>query len=104
MERIEVKTIKSDKFHRLYATGAKGGHTPFDFRIGFYNEWPADESTSERQIIEREILVEIILAPLAAKQLVNWLDKHVKEYEKHAGVIKIGKEEGEEEKKPDYIR
>jgi hypothetical protein len=39
-------------------------------------------------VMEREIKTEIILSPLAAKELAIWLDSHIKDYEKLFGEIK----------------
>ena len=39
-------------------------------------------------VMERKIDTEIILSPLAAKELANWLVEHIKDYEKVFGEIK----------------
>ena len=39
-------------------------------------------------VMERKIDTEIILSPLAAKELANWLGEHIKDYEKLFGEIK----------------
>ena len=79
---------RADDCQQLYAIGASGGHTPFDFRIGFFNDTP--KITSEKELtIDRDILTEIILPPAAAKSLVLWLGNHVRGYEKKFGEIKL---------------
>ncbi|HPH48949.1 MAG TPA: DUF3467 domain-containing protein [Methanothrix sp.] len=37
---VKVQTIKSPDFKQIYAIGAIGGHSPYDFRIAFYNDSP----------------------------------------------------------------
>lgn len=85
-----MEIIRSPEFKQVYAIGAIGGHSPYDFRIAFYNDSPKALMDSGKQItvMEREIKSEIILSPLAAKELANWLDSHIKDYEKIFGEIK----------------
>lgn len=67
------KEIKiPDNMPKVYAIGAAGGFTPYDFRILFFD---AGRHQPEGQ-------VEIALSPLAAKELRDWLDGLVKEFEK----------------------
>lgn len=75
---------------RIYATGAFGGYTPQDFRLMFFSEEPLQQDaiiSSEKISLKREVQTEIILAPLAAKQLVNWLSGQVNSFEKNFGKI-----------------
>ncbi|MDD4650870.1 MAG: DUF3467 domain-containing protein [Methanothrix sp.] len=87
---VKVETTKSPDFKQVYAIGAIGGHSPYDFRIAFYNDSPKTMVEDGRSItvMERKIDTEIILSPLAAKELSSWLAEHVKDYEKVFGEIK----------------
>jgi hypothetical protein len=87
---VKVETIKSSDFKQVYAIGAIGGHSPYDFRIAFYNDSPKSmiEGGKSVTVMERKIDTEIILSPLAAKELASWLGEHIKDYEKHFGEIK----------------
>ncbi len=87
---VKVQTIKSPDFKQVYAIGAIGGHSPYDFRIAFYNDSPkaSAEDGKNMTVMERKIDTEIILSPLAAKELANWLTEHIKDYEKLFGEIK----------------
>jgi hypothetical protein len=87
---VKVQTIKSPDFKQIYAIGAIGGHSPYDFRIAFYNDSPktSQEEGKSMTVMERKIDAEIILSPLAAKELAKWLAEHVKDYEKLFGEIK----------------
>lgn len=38
--------------------------------------------------MERKIEMEVILSPLAAKELARWLSEHIKDYERKFGEIK----------------
>jgi hypothetical protein len=87
---VSVEILRSPDFKQVYAIGAIGGHSPYDFRIAFYNDSPKSlvEGGKNVTVMERKIDTEIILSPLAAKELANWLGEHIKDYEKVFGEIK----------------
>ena len=87
---VSVEIIRSSDFKQVYAIGAIGGHSPYDFRIAFYNDSPKAivEGGKSVTVMERKIETEMILSPLAAKELANWLGEHIKDYEKLFGEIK----------------
>jgi hypothetical protein len=85
---INIQFVKSEKFRQIYIIGAVGGHTPYDFRIGFYNdENKMPEKGPAELNIERRVETEIILSPLAAIELNRWLAQQIKEYESKFGPI-----------------
>lgn len=80
--------MKPDNFRQIYAIGAAGGHSPYDFRIGFYNDTPKMfGDVSESRVIQRRVEAEIILSPVAALELSRWLTQHINEYESVFGPI-----------------
>jgi hypothetical protein len=87
---VSVEIIRSSDFKQVYAIGAIGGHSPYDFRIAFYNDSPKVivEGGKSVTVMERKIETEMILSPLAAKELASWLGEHIKDYEKLFGEIK----------------
>jgi hypothetical protein len=87
---VSVEIIRSPEFKQVYAIGAIGGHSPYDFRIAFYNDSPKAirEGDKSLTVMERKIETEIILSPLAAKELASWLNGHLQDYEKMFGEIK----------------
>jgi outer membrane lipoprotein-sorting protein len=87
---FSLEIVKSDKFRQIYAVGAMGGHSPYDFRIAFYNDSPKAVVQDGKQVsvMERKVETELILSPLAAKELADWLNNHLKEYERQFGEIK----------------
>ncbi len=87
---VKVETTKSPDFKQVYAIGAIGGHSPYDFRIAFYNDSPKTLVMDGKSmtVMERKIDTEVILSPLAAKELSSWLAEHIKDYEKVFGEIK----------------
>ena len=87
---VKVQTMKGPDFKQIYAIGAIGGHSPYDFRIAFYNDSPRTQVEGDKNVtvMERKIDTEIILSPLAAKELANWLTEHIKDFEKVFGEIK----------------
>lgn len=85
---ITVEFVKPESFRQIYAIGAAGGHSPYDFRIGFYNDTPKMfGDASESRVIERRVETEIILSPVAALELNRWLSQHISEYESVFGPI-----------------
>ncbi len=87
---VSVELTRSPQFRQIYAIGAIGGHSPYDFRIAFYNDSPKTiaEGGNQMTVMERKIEAEIILSPLAAKELATWLHAHIQDYEKLFGEIK----------------
>jgi len=87
---VTFEISRSPQFRQIYAIGAIGGHSPYDFRISFYNDSPKAflEGGKQLNMVERTMESEIILSPLAAKELADWLNNHIKEYEKKFGEIK----------------
>jgi hypothetical protein len=85
---ITIEFIKPEDFRQIYAIGAAGGHSPYDFRIGFYNDTPKMfGDSSESRVIERRVEAEVILSPVAALELNRWLTQHINEYESVFGPI-----------------
>jgi hypothetical protein len=87
---VSLEIIRSPEFRQIYSIGAIGGHSPYDFRIAFYNDSPKAMVEGGKQItvMERKMDVEVILSPLAAKELATWLNAHLQDYEKVFGEIK----------------
>lgn len=85
---VRIELYKPDDFKQVYSIGAVGGHSPYDFRIGFYNDMPMAVSKSGgEQVIQRRLETEVILSPLAAVELVRWLNQHIQNYEAAFGPI-----------------
>lgn len=87
---ISVEITRSSEYRQIYAIGAIGGHSPYDFRISFYNDSPKSfiEGGKQLSMVERKIESEVIMSPLAAKELAEWLNNHIKDYERLFGEIK----------------
>lgn len=77
-----MEIIRSPEFKQFYAIGAIVGHSPYDFRIAFYNDSPKPVIEGERPAImmERKIDAKIILSPLAAKELASWLNSYIQDH------------------------
>jgi len=91
MGRAKLKVVRSGEFKRIYVTGAYGVHNPYDFRLGFYrDDMDFDEEAMMGRgppTIRREVLLEVVLPPSAAKMLAEQLSKAVKDYEAKYGKI-----------------
>ncbi|MDW7732659.1 MAG: DUF3467 domain-containing protein [Methanolobus sp.] len=87
--KVRIELYKPNDFKQVYSIGAVGGHSPYDFRIGFYNDTPLPAAKAgEEQVIQRRLETEVILSPLAALELSKWLNQHVRDYEAMFGPIK----------------
>jgi Protein of unknown function (DUF3467) len=82
---IKIIFRKSENFRQVYTIGAIGGHSPYDFRIGFYNDVSNPPENGNVGTVERIIETEIILSPVAALELNQWLSQHIQEYEENFG-------------------
>ncbi len=88
--KLRPKNTYPDDFKRLYVTGAVGGHfTGYNFRFSMYRDAIIQAEDPDTQpSAKREILAEIIMSPLALKELVPWLSKQLADIEKRIGEIK----------------
>ncbi|ADI74733.1 conserved hypothetical protein [Methanohalobium evestigatum Z-7303] len=87
-KKVTVEFKKAEDFKQAYAIGAVGGHSPYDFRIGFYNDSQKGfGQQSDSRVIERTLETEVILSPMAAYELSKWLNQHIQEYENLFGPI-----------------
>jgi hypothetical protein len=95
---VEIKVKKSENFRQIYTIGAVGGHSPYDFRIGFYNDDNnVPENESNIMSVERKIEAEVILSPVAALELSHWLSQHISEYEAMFGpIVKTNNEQSKQ--------
>ena len=100
-KEIPVKYVRNDDYKTYYEHGAQGGIlSSYHFRIDFYREdVPPTENVTERDgkidfggnemIIKREIDMSVYLSLPFAKQLRDWLDHQLTEYEEKNGEILI---------------
>ena len=79
-KNVRIELHKPEDFKQVYSIGAVGGHSPYDFRIGFYNDMPMSAGKSGEQVIQRRLETEVIMSPLAAVELVRWLNQHIQNY------------------------
>ncbi|WNY23132.1 hypothetical protein MmiHf6_04340 [Methanimicrococcus hongohii] len=85
---IVIEVSKEEDFKRFYAIGAIGVNNIYDFRVSFYNDDPELGQRNGVKKIQRKIGTEVILSPVAAKELARWLTQNVKDYENKFGEIK----------------
>lgn len=82
---------------QIYATGALGGFTPYDFRLNLYIDMPELVGETEEIQVTRKVENEIIMSKTAIKELSLWLQRRIEEYEKQFGEIKTTNDVVEEE-------
>ena len=85
---IVIELSKEEDFKRFYAIGAIGVNNIYDFRISFYNDEPELGQRNGVKKIHRKVGSEVILSPVAAKELARWLAQNVQDYENKFGEIK----------------
>lgn len=83
MPKKKTSLIRSSDFKTIYAVGAIGTWTPYDFRINFYSE-KVVEDEEEAYVNDTQI----ILSPKATKEFAYWLMKNINEYEATYGTSK----------------
>jgi hypothetical protein len=97
-EEIPVRYVRSDDYRVYYTHGAMGGILgSYHYRIDFYTEdVPVSMSAIEKdgiikpdeEAIRREIGLSVYMSLPFARQLRDWLDRNIKEYENRHGEIK----------------
>ena len=81
---VKAEARRTPNYQMIYAHGAIGTFTEYDYRLRFYNEtFPGEDG---KPIYE--IPVTIVMSPIAAKELRDLLDRQIKEYEEKVGEIK----------------
>lgn len=102
---VEVKKLPG--VENVYAHGAAGGAVAnYHFRLDFYrdNFPPTEVSLIGNQIIDgsvnhidREIVASVSVPFPFLKELRNWIDRQIGEFEQQYGEIQLPKKEDEEE-------
>lgn len=88
-KQVRTKYRYSEDFKRYYATGVVGASTPMDVRLGFYRDNVIQpEEPDMPSTAEREILVELTMAPIAVLNLRDFLNRQLEIFN-----IKRGKPE-----------
>ncbi len=83
MPKKKTTLIRAPDFKTIYAVGAIGNWTPYDFRINFYSEKVMEDE--EEAYVNNS---QIILSPQATKEFALWLMQNVKDYEATYGATK----------------
>jgi len=104
----EVVVERSPDYKTIIVSGVFGGHRPGFFEaIVYTDELLADEALAsippdaERFKIKRTLQCRLVIDPVQAKSLLEWLKRHVEQYEKEFGEIRPSPKE---EKEQTYIR
>ena len=107
---VKIDVVRDDSYRTIVVNGVFGGHRPGFFEAIIYtDEMVADEALSsmppspEKVKIRRILQCRLIMDPIQAKSLLNWLSNHISEYEKKFGRIPIPSEAKQEKKELGYI-
>ena len=76
MAKRKTNLIRPPDFKTVYAIGAVGSWTPYDFRLNFYSEEVHDDNGDALMND-----VQIVLSPKAARDLTQFLVRSVKDYD-----------------------
>lgn len=85
---------RSPDFRTIYATGAFGHPSPFDYRLAFYThepQYPKEPEATTNVKVSQVFQVEIIMSYHMMKRLRDLLDRQLKQTEK----TQASKEKGE---------
>lgn len=86
---IKVKQRYSKDFRRAHSTGAIGGFDGYDFTLTFFQEnVKHQEDPRQPPTIHREFVAEVVLSPIALKEIARWLLQNVNEIEEKHGLIR----------------
>jgi hypothetical protein len=84
-EITEREENKSPNYIEVYATGIEGGpFGPYDFRLNFYEE-SLDKNEDGKIILQKIYKAKVVVSYATAKQLAEWMKKHLDAYEKISG-------------------
>jgi len=94
MEAPKFKKEISPHYRTIVVSGVFGGHRPGWFEMIIFTDEIDPESldpalSGSRVVVKRTFQCRLILDPIQAKSLLQWLTYHVKEYEKKFGEIKM---------------
>jgi len=102
--------VRDDSYRTILVNGVFGGHRPGFFEaIVYTDEIIADDALSsmppspEQVKIKRVLQCRLVMDPVQAKSLLNWLSEHVSEYEKKFGKITLPGEIKLEKRELGYI-
>ena len=103
----KITIEKHEGYRTIFQSGVFGGHRPGFFEwVVYTDEMIADEALStlppdpNKVYIKRTLQCRIIVTPEQAKSMAEWLNNHIREYEKKFGKIITPKETGGEKKPP----
>ena len=92
----EIRVEKHKDYRTIIVNGVYGGHRPGFFEAIIYtDEIEADEAlstippSSEKVKIRRVLQCRLVMDPVQAKSIQQWLTRHIEEYEKKFGKIPL---------------
>lgn len=90
----KITVVKHEQYRDIIQSGAFGGHRPGFFEwIVYTDEMIAEDALStippdpSKMQIKRTLQCRLILTPMEAKNLVQWLTTHISQYERNFGKI-----------------
>jgi hypothetical protein len=108
-KKLPINTLRSDTFKNINVSGFFGGHRPGYFEAVIYSdEMDAGKALqtqppdSEKIEINRILECRLLMDPFQAKSVLEWLQKHVEDYEKIFGEIKVNQTKKEVEGEDPY--
>jgi len=94
MAAPKIEVIEDSQYRTIIVNGMFGGHRPGYFEaIVYTDELEAKEALGtvslapERAFIKRTIRCRLVMDPVTAKSIKNWLTNHINDYERVFGKI-----------------
>ncbi len=88
MSKPELRITRSESFRQISASAIVILHTPVEFRIMIYTDYPEYGPDLKVKSIERVREMDIVLSPQHAKILLGALKANIERYEKQFGEIR----------------
>ncbi|RLG72183.1 MAG: hypothetical protein DRO11_02820 [Methanobacteriota archaeon] len=93
---------KSPDYKTIFVGGVYGGHRPDHFEVLVHSTELEPETTlqgpHQKPTYKHVFHVRLVMTPLQAKSIAEWLMRHVREYEETFGKIRSPEEMRREEK------
>jgi len=100
-----IEILKDQDYKVIHVNGVFGGLDPIEGRMIFYVDILEPEIDLDRSIhgamkvkkIIRKLLVDVRMSPVQFKSIAEWMQSHVKQFEKMQSALNEEKEEKKEE-------
>lgn len=105
IKKMKFEVVKHPDYRTINVNGVCGGHRPGFFEIIIYTDELIPEEAlasidfdKSKIKLKRTLQCRLILDPMQAKSFLNWLARHVAQYEQKFGKILMPEEKEERDR------